>query len=203
MNNTATGPFQSEKEIVLASGSPRRKELLQGLGLDLTIQPSTLDEPLPEDDESPQEYALRMAEMKTRDVANQHPDATVIGADTIVVLNDRIMGKPHNEEDALNMLKALAGEKHQVITAFCIILDNSKAVTQAVVTDVYMRESSDKELLGYIATGEPVDKAGAYAIQGIGTFLVKDIKGSYTNVVGLPLTEVIETLVQWRVIAAR
>mgnify|MGYP001393977904 CR=1 FL=1 len=203
MNNTATGPFQSEKEIVLASGSPRRKELLQGLGLDLTIQPSTLDEPLPEDDESPQEYALRMAEMKTRDVANQHPDVTVIGADTIVVLNDRIMGKPHNEEDALNMLKALAGEKHQVITAFCIILDNSKAVTQAVVTDVYMRESSDKELLGYIATGEPVDKAGAYAIQGIGTFLVKDIKGSYTNVVGLPLTEVIETLVQWRVIAAR
>jgi len=203
MNNIATGPFQSEKEIVLASGSPRRKELLRGLGLDLTIQPSTLDEPLPEDGETPQEYALRMAEMKTRDVANQHPKATVIGADTIVVLNDRIMGKPHNEEDALSMLKALSGEKHQVITAFCIVLSNGKIVTQPVVTDVYMRESSEKELLGYIATGEPVDKAGAYAIQGIGTFLVKDIEGSYTNVVGLPLAEVIETLIQWKVIAAR
>lgn len=202
MNNTI-GPFQTENEIILASGSPRRKELLQGLGLSFSIHASSLEEPTPEAGEKPQDYALRMAEMKTHDIAQQHSDATVIGADTIVVLNDRIMGKPKHEEDALSMLKALSGEKHQVITAFCIILSNGEMVSQAVVTDVYMRKSSDKELLGYIATGEPVDKAGAYAIQGIGTFLVKDIKGSYTNVVGLPLTQVLESLIQWKVIRAR
>lgn len=200
MTKTIPGPFQSETEIILASGSPRRKELLQQLGLMITIKPSTLEEPPPNLGENPQDYAVRMAEMKTQDIAEKHPHATVIGADTIVVLKNRIMGKPLNNDDAFSMLKSLSGKKHQVITAFSIKLVSGETITQAVTTDVYMRSSSDSELLGYIATGEPMDKAGAYAIQGIGTFLVRGIEGSYTNVVGLPLTKVIEVLLSRGVI---
>lgn len=194
MNRTIQGPFRTNTKIILASGSPRRRELLGDLGLTFEVIPSTMAEPKPESGEKSTEYAKRMAEMKTRDVAKDHSGTTVIGADTIVVLEDRIMGKPKDEADALDMLNTLSGNTHQVVTAFSIVLPDGNAVTQAVSTDVDMRVSGEAELKSYIATGEPMDKAGAYAIQGIGTFLVTAIRGSYTNVVGLPLARVLEEL---------
>ncbi|MCJ2163965.1 MULTISPECIES: Maf family protein [unclassified Pseudodesulfovibrio] len=197
------GPFQSLSPIILASGSPRRRELLSDLGLAFEVHPSILDEPMPEQDESPLDYALRMAEIKTRDVAQRFKEKTVIGADTIVVHKHRIMGKPESKLDALEMLTALSGETHQVVTGFCLILPDGSTVSEAVSTDVDMRLSTEAELMGYIETGEPMDKAGAYAIQGIGTFLVTGIRGSYTNVVGLPVARVLEVLVSWGVVVPR
>jgi len=195
------GPFTTTSPIVLASGSPRRRELLADLGLEFTVHPSPLDEPAPEPNESPVEYVKRMAELKTLDVARNFKGLTVLGADTIVVLNDRIMGKPENNAHALEMLTTLSGNTHQVITGFCMVLPDGSRITKAISTDVDMRASSESELKGYIATGEPADKAGAYAIQGIGTFLVTAIRGSYTNVVGLPVARVLDELLSSRVIA--
>lgn len=200
---TNTGPFTNRTPIVLASGSPRRRELLADLGLAFDVHPSPLDEPAPEPRESPADYALRMAEMKARDVAGRFRGVTVIGADTAVVLGSRIMGKPQSRLDALDMLAALSGETHQVITGFCVILPGGEAVTGAVTTDVDMRVSTEAELMAYINTGEPMDKAGAYAIQGVGTFLVTAIRGSYTNVVGLPVARVLEVLLKNGVVTTR
>ncbi len=142
-----------------------------------------------------------MAEMKTRDVATHFPNHPTLGADTIVALGQKIMGKPKDKADALAKLRQLSGNTHQVISAFSLLLPGGTIITQAVSTDVDMRRSTDAELTGYIDTGEPMDKAGAYAIQGIGTFLVKAISGSYTNVVGLPVTEVVDLLTSQGVIA--
>ncbi len=164
------------------------------------MQPSTGEEPPPEPGETPPEYVLRMAEMKTLDVASGHPGVTVLGADTVVVLEDRIMGKPESKLNALEMLTALSGRTHQVITGFCLVLPDGSRTSRAVSTDVDMRVSTEIELMGYIETGEPMDKAGGYAIQGIGTFLVSAIRGSYTNVVGLPLARVLEGLLEWGVV---
>lgn len=197
------GPFTSLVPIVLASGSPRRRELLADLGLDCEVAPSRAEEPAPLPGEPPADYAARMAAMKTAEVATRFPDRIVLGADTIVVLGDRIMGKPADDVHALAMLTALSGQTHQVITAFCLMLPGHDAFTRAVATDVDMRTSTEAELRAYIATGEPTDKAGAYAIQGMGTFLVTAIRGSYTNVVGLPVARVLETLVSWGVIVPR
>jgi septum formation protein len=190
------GPFRNRSPIVLASGSPRRRELLSDLGLTFDVHPSPLEEPLPEPDESPAAYVLRMAELKTLDVAARFRGATIIGADTAVVLGSRIMGKPQSKLDALEMLTALSGTTHQVVSGFCVVLPDGKTLSEAVSTDVDMRESTEGELMSYIETGEPEDKAGAYAIQGMGTFLVTAIRGSYTNVVGLPVAKVVEVLVR-------
>ena len=203
MTKTQNGPFKTNGTIILASGSPRRRELLGDLGLNFEVQPSKAEEPAPFPDEAPEDYAKRMAEMKTRDVAKHFTDKTVLGADTIVVLGQEIMGKPKDDTDALTKLTALSGQTHQVISAFCIVLPNGKTITKAVTTAVDMRVSSEAELKGYIATGEPTDKAGAYAIQGIGTFLVTAIRGSYTNVVGLPVARVLDTLLSLKIVEAR
>lgn len=194
MPNTNTGPFSTNGKLILASGSPRRHEMLANLGLDFTIHPSTIEEPEPHKCELPADYATRMAELKTRDVARSFPDIPTLGADTIVVHGNQIMGKPIDDADALDKLKTLSGNTHQVISAFCLIMPQGEVVTEAVSTDVEMRTSTEAELNSYIATGEPADKAGAYAIQGIGTFLVTAISGSYSNVVGLPLARVLEVL---------
>jgi septum formation protein len=188
------GPFSNRSPIVLASGSPRRRELLSDLGLTFDVHPSRLEEPLPEPNESPAAYVLRMAELKTLDVAARFRGATIIGADTAVVLGDRIMGKPQSRLDALEMLTALSGATHQVVSGFCVVLPDGKTLSEAVSTDVDMRDSTEPELMSYIETDEPMDKAGAYAIQGVGTFLVTAIRGSYTNVVGLPMARVLELL---------
>lgn len=202
MTEKHKGPFTSTGPIILASGSPRRKELLSDLGLEFTIQPSTAEEPPPDSGEQPLDYVLRMAEMKTLDVARDFEGKTVLGADTIVVLDNRIMGKPKSKLDALEMLTALSGQTHQVITGFCIVMPDGSRISKAVSTDVDMRESAEAELMGYIETGEPMDKAGAYAIQGIGTFLVTAIRGSYTNVVGLPVARVLDILLSNGIAAA-
>lgn len=194
------GPFTTISPIVLASGSPRRRELLADLGLKFTVHPSPLDEPKPEMNETPLEYVKRMAELKTLDVARHYTGQTVLGADTIVVLNNRIMGKPLDDNHALEMLTTLSGNTHQVITGFCMMMPDDTRITKAISTDVDMRSSTQIELKGYIATGEPTDKAGAYAIQGIGTFLVTAIRGSYTNVVGLPVARILDELLASKII---
>lgn len=201
MSNGHQKIYSTLKPLVLASGSPRRSELLGSVGLDFTVHPSKADEPKPEQGEAPRDYAMRMARIKTEDVAWQHPDSVTLGSDTIVVLGNEVMGKPESDADALRMLMALSGQAHQVITGCCLAIPGQDTPhCFSVCTDVTMCESSEQELRNYIATEEPMDKAGAYAIQGIGSFMVKGISGSYTNVVGLPLARVLEELRRLQVI---
>lgn len=208
-DTSATGAYRSLAPIVLASGSPRRRELLAALGLEFEVCPSNAPEPPPANGERPEDYARRMAQVKTMEVAVLYPESVVLGADTIVVRADvsgpeAVLGKPADDTDALAMLTSLAGKEHMVVTGCCLSLPGkSMPVVQAVATRVRMRQSSEAELRAYIATGEPHDKAGAYAIQGQGAFLVESVQGSYTNVVGLPVSEVVELLLAAGVIAPR
>jgi septum formation protein len=181
-------------EIVLASASPRRVELLQSAGISVSVRPSGIDEDLLPN-ETPEAHAMRLARDKARDVAKLGNGRFFIGADTIVVSGKEIMGKPQNAADAERMLRALSGSVHQVITGFSVIdaMSNSE-ITAAVKTLVYFKELRDDEIHAYIASGCPFDKAGAYAIQGDAAHMIKKIEGSYTNVVGLPLCEVVEAL---------
>lgn len=173
-------------EIVLASQSPRRQELLKHVFFSFLTIPSDADETLPEG-LSPQECVVEISRRKVDDVVSRvSAGAMVIGADTIVVLDDRILGKPRNEQEAHEMLQSLSGRTHQVYTGIVIVQDK-KIVTGYEVTDVTFREISESEIDGYIQTGEPMDKAGAYGIQEKGAFIVEKIHGDYFNVVGLPL----------------
>jgi len=224
LSDAPLGAFRTLSALVLASNSPRRRDLLGSLGLELEICPSNAPEPPPLPHEEPGTYARRMACLKTLDVAVLYPDCAVLGADTIVVLPaeagagaqilgnppqilgnpPQILGKPVDEADALRMLTLLSGRSHQVITGCCLALPGQEnPISFAEVTEVVMRANRREELLAYIATGEPADKAGAYAIQGLGGFLVERIAGSYTNVVGLPLAECARRLLDKGLIAAR
>lgn len=201
MRTDSVNIYRTLSPLTLASGSPRRKELLESVGLNFTVCPSRVEEPPPGKDESASEYAMRMARIKAEDIARHRTGAMTLGADTIVVLENEVMGKPTSDGDALRMLEALSGQTHQVITGCCFVLPKKFApVCFAVSTDVVMRASTEQELRNYIATGEPADKAGAYAIQGRGSFMVTGISGSYTNVVGLPLARVLESLLAWEII---
>lgn len=197
MNNKVLNKTQL---LILASKSPRRKYLLEQAGLSFTVIPGEVDEdsvPLCE----PYEYVKTLAQIKANDIAEQYPDNWVLGADTIVLINDEILGKPGSKNQALKMLQKLNGKTHQVYTGFCLICKNKqRVISKTIITDVLFKKLSDHEIEWYINTPEPFDKAGAYAIQGIGTFLVKSISGSYTNVVGLPVCEVIETLLDENII---
>lgn len=204
------GAYQTLSALVLGSSSPRRRELLGSLGLEFEVCPSNAPEPPPTPGEAPEAYARRMARQKTLDVAALYPTAAVLGADTIVVLPAQagadavVLGKPANEADAVRMLTLLSGRAHQVITGCCLAMpDQAEPVCFAVSTSVIMRKSAPEELAAYAATGECLDKAGAYAIQGLGAFLVERVEGSYTNVVGLPVTQCAELLLARGVIAAR
>lgn len=186
--------------IILASKSPRRKYLLAKAGLEFDVMPSNVDENRLRQD-LPGPYVSRLSQMKAEDIATQHPDSWVIGADTIVVIDEEILGKPVGMEAARRMLSRLSGQTHQVYTGFTIRCRfEEKTITESVCTDVVFKQLSEAEIEWYIHTGEPFDKAGAYAIQGLGTFLVKRINGSYTNVVGLPVCEVIEHLIREKVV---
>ena len=182
--------------LILASKSPRRKYLLEQAGLTFSIIPSDFDESSVTMSE-PDVYVRMLAEAKAFDISEKHPDSWVIGADTIVLIDNAILGKPAFNEEARTMLKQLSGKTHQVLTGYCICCKNKNTVfSETAKTDVHFKSLSIAEIDWYIQTGEPFDKAGAYAIQGIGTFLVRRINGSYTNVVGLPVCEVIEFLMK-------
>jgi septum formation protein len=183
-------------DLILASKSPRRKYLLETTGLRVNIIPSNIDE----SDYTltpPESYVKTLSCAKARTISDQYPDTWVLGADTIVVINDTVMGKPKDENQARRMLQTLSGQKHQVFTGFTLSHQTkAERFTHAVVTDVFFKHLSADEIDWYLATKEPFDKAGAYAIQGIGTFIVKKINGSYTNVIGLPVCEIMEFLTQ-------
>ncbi len=182
--------------LILASVSPRRCYLLEQAGVDFSVIPSRVDERTIAEC-SPEQYVVKLAEAKAGEVASRYPESWVIGADTVVVVDHSILGKPRSRDDARNMLLRLSGRTHQVYTGFVICCKARKRhFSKAVKTDVLFKELSDQEIEWYIHTPEPFDKAGAYAIQGMGTFLVRSINGSYTNVVGLPVSEVIEILIR-------
>ena len=172
-------------KIVLASGSPRRRELLKSLGLEFEVYKPDVDESII-DGESPSELCERLSRLKAQAGAEKFPDALVIAADTIVVIDDLILGKPKDRDDAFNMLKRLQGKWHEVITGITICMKGN-ILSHDEHTRVKFRELSDSEIHAYVSTGECDDKAGAYAVQGYGSLLVERIEGDYFNVVGLPL----------------
>ena len=185
----------SKNNLILASASPRRKELLESIGVPFAVIPSGVDE-IARDGETSEIHAQRLAEEKAVDVSRQYPGLWILGADTIVVIDDQILGKPSDEADALKMLSTLAGRTHVVFTGYAILnsmYPDMKTVSCAR-SEVFIRELSYGEIAAYIRTREPMDKAGAYAIQGVGSAIVERVCGSYTNVVGLPLCEVTRDL---------
>ena len=186
--------------LILASKSPRRRYLLEQAGINFLAIPSSIDEakiPLC----SPETYVRILSEAKADDISKKYPEKWVIGADTIVLKNKDILGKPGSTDDARTMLKQLSGQTHQVLTGYAICCKaKNRMFSETVRTDVLFKHLTHEEIEWYIHTKEPFDKAGSYAIQGLGTFLVKSINGSYTNVVGLPVCEVIEFLLKEGVI---
>jgi len=183
--------------VILASASPRRKELLHGAGVSFEIVPADVDETA-EPGEAPSGYAVRIAAAKALAVARRvgpEPRRRVLGADTIVVLDDDILGKPRDAPHAVEILERLMGREHEVITAVAVAASDTLALhTAAITSRVRMRPAARAELMEYVDSGEPLDKAGAYAIQGRGRRFVTDLVGSESNVIGLPLEETLALL---------
>ena len=180
--------------LVLASASPRRAEMLKLLGVDFDRLPGDIDETFLEG-ETPREHVLRLSEGKAALAARGRPDAWVLGADTIVFVAGEVLGKPGSPAEAAAMLEKLSGREHEVLTGFAIIRqDLCIRVREVVRSTVLFREISGDEMIWYTGTSEPYDKAGAYAVQGMGACFVREIRGSFSNVVGLPLCEVFEAL---------
>lgn len=177
--------------LILASASPRRSELLRQIGLDFEVRISLAEEQITPPEHHSEVYARTLASHKAADIANLITEGVVIGADTIVVLGEAILNKPTDDADALRMLTLLQGRTHQVITGVAVLEVRDGVVRSSQVehvsTDVTMRPASGEELGAYVATGEPRDKAGAYAIQGRGSVFISGIVGDYFNVVGLPI----------------
>jgi len=173
-------------DIVLASASPRRTELLKHVFADFRVVPSSFDESLVPPDLGPGEHVVYSATMKARDVAESNPVSLVIAADTVVAIDGAILGKPTDSLDAARMLRLLSGKTHQVYTGLAVIGAGVERV-EYEATDVAFRDLSDETVSRYVASGEPLDKAGAYAIQGRGSVLITGIRGCYFNVVGLPI----------------
>ena len=191
------GPFRPRMDIVLASRSPRRQALLSLLGLSFYVLPSKIKEPPPASGQCPEEYATYLANLKAEDVCQRRSDCLILAADTIVVLKGQILGKPRTEDHALEMLQNLSGQTHEVITGVTLLCKQKQInISFTCKSSVTIAKFPENVLKGYIQTGEPMDKAGAYGIQGVGAFLVQKICGSYTNVVGLPLTELLKYLKQ-------
>ena len=188
MGITTSGRF------ILASASPRRGELLKLMGLDFDVMPGNIDETF-RPEETPREHVLRLSEEKALSVALCHPDAWVLGADTIVVVAGEVLGKPASPAEATNMLEKLSGREHEVFTGFSIVRqDRGIRIREVVGSSVLFRQIDDNEMVWYTGTGEPYDKAGAYAVQGMGGCFIREIRGSFSNVVGLPLCEVVDAL---------
>lgn len=182
------------KTIILASSSPRRKRLLEKIGLKFKIVPSNLNEQTDQSLE-PIKLVKSLSLKKAKDIAKREKNAIIIAADTIVVFNNQIIGKPKDESHAKEILKRLSDRPHFVITGFTIINStDNKTITRSVKTTVYMKKMTDKEINDYIKTKEPLDKAGAYGIQGLGGKFITKIKGDFFNVVGLPLPALMKSL---------
>jgi len=182
------------RKIILASSSPRRKQILKQVGLDFVVEVSDYEEKsLP--GVIPSEFVETLSLGKAKAVAKNHNNAIIIGADTIVVLDNQILGKPKTKEDAKEMLKKLSGNTHSVFTGFTIIdTKNKKTITNHVETKIKFKNLSDEEILGYVETGEPMDKAGAYGVQDRGALFVEHIEGDYSSVTGLPIVKIFEVL---------
>jgi len=175
--------------LTLASQSPRRRELLAGLGIPLVVRPATADE-APRPGEGPREYVLRVAAAKAAAVDGE----VVLGADTAVVLGERILGKPSGPDEARTMLRSLSGRAHTVLTGVHVRRRGGPTAEAAVASQVRFATLSEAAVEWYVGTGEPLDKAGAYAVQGAGGAFVREVSGSVSNVVGLPLAETLELL---------
>ncbi|MEJ2723449.1 MAG: Maf family protein [Deltaproteobacteria bacterium] len=188
-------PISQTRPLILASSSPRRRRLLEQIRLPFHVVASRIaeDETLA----NPSTAAQRLAEKKAESVHSPLRGRWVLGADTVVVLGRAVLGKPRDAQDAHSMLLRLSGRSHRVITGFCI-LDPSgqKAHSEAVVTRVDVKRLAGREIRSYVATGEPLGKAGGYAIQGLGAFMIEGISGSYTNVVGLPVCALVKALLE-------
>jgi septum formation protein len=191
-----------EWKLILASGSPRRRELLEGLGWSFRVVVPRITE-VPRRGETPRVFALRAARDKAAWVADRTKgNAIIVAADTDVAIGGAILGKPRDAADAARMLRRLSGRTHEVITGLAMVRVEKGRIaarrSRAVRTAVTMKKLAAREIAAYVRSGEPMDKAGAYAIQGGANFMVKRIAGSYTNVVGLPLCELVELLEQSR-----
>jgi len=200
--------FTNKTRLILASASPRRSDLLGRFGFNFEVIPAKAAEPAPKRFESPEDFVARAAAHKAQAVQEELgvQDAAILSADTIVVLKDasgvQILEKPKSGPDAVNMLSQLSGKKHEVLTGFAIVLPaKGIAYQETVSTAVWFRSLSREEIFRYVETGEPMDKAGAYGIQGVGSFLVDRIEGCYFNVVGLPVSRVVEQLEIFEIIS--
>ena len=193
--------YHARKPLILASSSPRRQGYFQDLGLEYRVHPADIDEELlPE--EKPQDFVKRMATEKAASVMDLYPRSWIVAADTVVSLAGLVLGKPKDAVDAVSMLMALSGQEHWVQTGICLACrQEGLIVVQSVRTRVVFSPFSERVARAYVATGEPLDKAGSYGIQGQGAFLVKEVVGSYSNVVGLPLYELLVMLEEHGVIA--
>jgi len=181
-------------KIILASASPRRKEIFKKTGLKFKVDESNCDEKA-DTGLKPHELAKFLSRAKAKDVARRHRNALVVAADTIVISGRKIFGKPGGEEQAREMLTTLSGKAHSVITGFTIIdTANKKELSRSVETKVYVKRLSEDEIAAYIRSGEPFGKAGSYGIQGLGAVIVKKIEGDFFNVMGLPLNALAESL---------
>lgn len=185
------------KTLILASGSPRRREIWQQVGLEFSVIPSSKEEVITKQD--PSEAVMELALMKAEDIAGQTENGClVVGADTVVAKDGEILGKPEDEEDAARMLRLLSGGRHQVCTGVACILGGQKKVF-CEETSVEFYDLSEKEIKEYITTGEPMDKAGAYGIQGRAAGFIRGIQGDYYNVVGFPIARFLQLLKKWDV----
>ncbi len=194
-----SSPPTPSTSLILASASPRRRELLASTGLAFRVVPASIDE-CPHPGEIPDTYVRRLALAKAEIVAEGSPGAVVLGADTTVTIDQLLLGKPSNAEEAREMLCRLSGRVHQVVTGVAILRVDSagrrhgQPLLHVTSSRVRMRQLTEQTIAWYLATGEPMDKAGAYAVQGVGGALVEWVEGSYTNVVGLPLTQTLALL---------
>ncbi len=189
--------MRETKEIILASASPRRKELLELIGLQFKVDPGDYKENM-NLKLSPHELARALSLEKAKSVAGKYNNAIIIAADTFVIIRGQLLGKPRTEEEARRMLVLLDGATHSVITGFTILdTDTGKKISRSVETKVTFKKLTEKEINAYVKTKEPLDKAGAYAIQGLGSIFVKRIEGDYFNVIGLPLYPLVECLAEF------
>ena len=193
--------YKALEPLILGSASPRRREFFKNLGFNYTVQVATIDETARQG-ESPNSFVSRMAEEKAENICFHNRESWVIAADTIVCLNNVILVKPKDKKDAIKMLCSLSGKEHTVLTSFCLKNYSSKFVeTHTVSTKVLFTSFAVEIAQAYVDTGEPLDKAGSYGIQGIGGSLVERIDGSVSNVIGLPLAELVDCLLKNAIIS--